>query len=219
MKAWNLFPQTLLSAILCAGLAASCTLKVGDGKGFDDTDDLDFDDKDSAPEPSDTETSDTETSNASGGQDTDTATTDTTETDATDTTESETDTTDTTDTGEPSPDPDMCPGDAEEASCEECIQLSCAYEWDNCCGTGCGSEWTNIERCMLETATDDALSDLDRCSEMTSPTGDALDLLDDTLALRSCVTSDFMGDPEMDPLGRQAGEGTCTFACFYVFNL
>src|SRR5690606_14870520 len=103
--------------------------------------------------------------------------------------------------------------------CEECIQLSCAYEWDNCCGTGCGSEWTNIKRCMLETATDDPLSDLDRCSEMTSPTGDALDLLDDTLALRSCVTSDFMGDPEMDPLGRQAGEGTCTFACFYVFNL
>lgn len=221
-------PSKIFGTALTFILSTACTVTVGSGSG-DDSDDLNFSDKTEDPETSDTSSESDESSDTAETQ---TSEAETSETETSGATSSEspassssagssTSEPGTSSSGDTTSTPlNACDAEPAEGSCEECLNLSCQAEWQACCAAdGCVETWTAIYSCVVDNATDDPLNDFDQCAAGASDTGDALDLPYEVADLTSCVNLEFSGDPSSDPLARQAGDGTCTLACYLVPTL
>ena len=217
MKIWT----RTFGAALTLALMGGCTVTVGSGNG-DDSDDLDFSEKSEEPEtteedPETTEKPETTTTDEEPTQSETSSPTvdvDAAAPPASSSTPAETSSVPDETTSEPPP--NVCEGEPDPGTCDACVKDNCEADWAACCAAeGCVETWTEIYTCVLNTATDDAWADYDRCAAEASSTGDALDLPYEVLDITSCVNSAYMGD---DP-GRLEGEGTCTLDCYGVVSL
>jgi hypothetical protein len=216
MKTW-----TRIVGVACTfALATACTVTVGKGN-IDDSDDLDFTDKTEDPETTEDETTDTsstrETEETSSTNVESSTRSEPSPSSTSIDTSTSSDTSGDTSTQEPS----ACAEEPEPDTCEECVDVSCQMEWQNCCSTeGCVETWTAIHSCVIENPSDDPWNDFDQCAAGASDTGDQIDLPVEVQDLYSCVNAPFMTDDGTDPRGwREQGDGTCTLLCYNIASL
>jgi hypothetical protein len=231
MKALN----TCLGLFAVSLVATSCTIRVGDGdfdsgiwddpffnedSGSNDPDPIDDEDsgRDPEPEPTDDpiETPDADVSEP------DAATSSAPSASSPAPSESASATAAPSSTGSVPPSSYLCSAPEEMDECDRCLEQNCQVERADCCGSNCEVTWPKIQLCMamIEDAgdPDQAVVDLDACLAAADPNGDAhaFDMDMEFQLLLSCANAEYTGETTDDPFDHQAGDGTCTLACYGV---